>query len=202
MHSAHLRLAEEAREHLGLQYVRWVPSGQPGHRGAPIASAADRLSMLRAALANHAEFVGDDGEFRSKEPTYTVNTLARIRRETGAETPLVLIIGGDQFLGLETWKDWRHLFDLAHIAVAERPGHAIDTARLTSQLAAEYASRAAGSVSAQPAGTIIRFPMAALDISSTAVRQLIASGRSPRYLLPEYVLEYIHARHLYRKVST
>jgi nicotinate-nucleotide adenylyltransferase len=160
--------------------VRWVPSGQPGHRGAPIASAADRLSMLRAALANHA----------------------RIRRDTGAETPLVLIIGGDQFLGLETWKDWRHLFDLAHIAVAERPGHAIDTAHLTLQLAAEYASRAADSVSAQPAGTIIRFPMAALDISSTAVRQLIASGRSPRYLLPESVLEYIHARHLYRKVST
>ena len=202
MHNAHLRLAEEAREYLALQQVRWVPSGQPGHRGAPVANSTDRLTMLRAALVNHADFVLDDGEFRSTEPTYTVNTLARIRRDTGAETPLVLIIGGDQFLGLETWKDWRRLFDLAHIAVAERPGHVIDTARLTSQLAAEYASRAAKSVGAQPAGTIIRFPMAALDVSSTAIRHLLPSGSSPRYLLPDPVLEYIRTRHLYRKVPT
>ena len=158
--------------------------------------------MLRAALANHERFVLDDGEFRSSEPTYTVNTLARIRRETGADVPLVLIIGGDQFLALETWKDWRKLFDMAHIAVAERPGHSIDPARLTSQLAAEFSARSADSVNAQPAGSIIRFPMAALEISSSAIRQLIASGHSPRYLLPEPVLEYIQTRHLYRKVST
>ncbi len=158
--------------------------------------------MLRAALVDHVDFVLDDGEFRSSEPTYTVNTLARVRRDTGADAPLVLIIGGDQFLGLETWKDWRRLFELAHIAVAERPGHAIDASRLTPQLAAEYASRAADNVGPQPGGSIIRFPMAALDISSTAIRQLLGSGMSPRYLLPESVLEYIHTRHLYRKVPT
>lgn len=158
--------------------------------------------MLRAALANHEHFVLDDGEFRSSTPTYTVNTLARIRRETGTDVPLVLIIGGDQFLAFETWKDWRKLFDMAHIAVAERPGHSVDPARLTPQLAAEYSARSADGVNSQPAGSIIRFPMAALEISSSAIRQLIASGRSPRYLLPEPVLEYIHTRHLYRKVST
>jgi nicotinate-nucleotide adenylyltransferase len=194
-----LRLAEEALEALGLALVRWVPTGQPGHRGQAVASAADRLAMLRAALAGHPGFGLDDGEFHIDGPTYTVNTLARLRGELGGRRPLAFLIGADQFLALETWKDWPHLFDLAHIAVAERPGHAVDPGRLPPALAKELARRAAPRLPGQPAGAIVRFAMTALDISSTAVRGLAASGRSARYLVPETVWNYIQSHRLYAK---
>jgi len=176
--------------------VRWVPTGKPGHRGDAVADQAERLAMLRLALADHPGFVLDDGEFRIDGPTYTVNTLARVRRETG-DTPLVLLIGADQFLALETWKDWTHLFDLAHVAVAERPGHAIDAARLTPALAKEWAARQTTALPGRPAGAIVRFSMTALDISSTAIRAHLAAGRSARYLLPEAVWEYVVSQKLY-----
>ena len=181
---------------LGLSYVRWVPTGKPGHRGDAVAGQTDRLAMLRLALANHAGFVLDDGEFRIDGPTYTVNTLARIRRE-GSDGPLVLLIGADQFLALETWKDWTHLFNLAHIGVAERPGHVIDVARLAPALAKEWAARRSNSLPARPAGAIVRFSMTALDISSTAIRGHITAGRSARYLLPDAVWEYMISNKLY-----
>lgn len=158
--------------------------------------------MLRAALANHAGFVLDDGEFRIGEPTFTVNTLQRIRREVGDETPLVLIIGADQFLALETWRAWLQLFELAHIGVAERPGHGMDAARLSAALAAQLTARQASHIGHKPSGSVVRFAMTALDISSTLIRERIAAGRSPRYLLPEAVLGYIKSRHLYQKAPT
>jgi nicotinate-nucleotide adenylyltransferase len=210
VHNGHLRLAEEAADALGLTQVRWVPSGKPGHRDAAIASAQDRLALLRLALADNERFVLDDGEFRIAEATYTVNTLLRIRGEVGDKRPLVLLIGADQFLVLPTWREWTRLFDLAHIGVAERPGHVIDPARLPPDLAAELTRRglkyhgrngagAAGpnAVGTEPARRILRFPLTALDISSTAIRAAIAAGRSARYLLPETVFDYIQAGGLY-----
>ncbi len=64
-HYAHLRLAEEAREALGLDSVRWIPSGQPGHRGAPATAAAHRLEMVKLAIAGQPAFTLDDAEVRS-----------------------------------------------------------------------------------------------------------------------------------------
>ena len=104
-----------------LASIRWIPSGQPGHRGAPAAGVEHRLAMLRLAIADEPRFVLDDADARSPVPTFTVNTLARLRAELGAGVPLVLIIGADQLLALDTWREWKRLFELAHVAVAERP---------------------------------------------------------------------------------
>ena len=198
VHNGHLRLAEEARQTLDLAYVRWVPSGQPGHRDAAIAPSQQRLAMLRLALADNERFVLDDGEFRITEPTFTVNSLARIRREVGDALPLVLLIGADQFLALDTWREWTRLFDLAHIAVAERPGHPVDPARLPVAVAGELTRRGRDHIGSDPSGGIVRFPLTALAISSSGIRAETAAGRSARYLLPETVFDYIQAQGLYR----
>ncbi len=198
-HFAHLRLAEEALDRLPLGSVRWIPSGQPGHRGAPVADVEHRLAMLSLAIAAEPRFTLDDADARSTTPTFTVNTLTRLRAALGSETPLVLIIGADQLLALDTWREWKRLFGLAHIAVAERPRFEVQPGAHTGDLAREYARRSAApaDLATAPAGRIAAFGMTPLDISASAIRANIAAGRSPRYLLPDAVLDYIGSHRLY-----
>ncbi len=201
VHFAHLRLALEALEQLPLGSIRWIPSGQPGHRGAPAAGVEHRLAMLRLAIQGEPRFALDPADAQSAAPTFTVNTLARLRAELGAAVPLVLIIGADQLLALDTWREWTRLFELAHIAVAERPRFELRPGALAGELAAEHARRsaAAPALAAAAAGAITTFAMTPLDISASAIRAAVAAGRSPRYLLPDAVLDYIASHRLYTR---
>ena len=200
VHYGHLRLALEALEALGLDTVRWVPSGHPGHRDTPTTSALHRVEMVRLAIAGEPRFALDVAETRTSEPTFTINTFKRLRAELGAHRPLVMVLGMDSFLSLPTWRAWTELFDLAHFAIGERPGFALSSQTMVSGLALEYARRAAtvDAARAAPAGAIMTFPMTPLDISATDLRDRFARGSSARYLLPESVLAYIGAHRLYK----
>lgn len=199
VHFGHLRLAEEALERLSLARIRWIPSGHPGHRGAPAAGAAERIDMLKLALAGHPRFDLDVADAWPKLPLYTVHTLERVRAELGRQLPLVLIIGADQLQAFNAWHEWRRLFDLAHVAVAERPGYPAAGKALPEEVAAECARRSVAppQFATRAAGGVARFPMTALDISASDCREAIATGRSVRYLLPDAVLDYIGSHRLY-----
>ena len=100
VHFWHLRLAEEAVGHLGLGGVRWIPAGQPPHRGTPEVTAEQRLEMVLRCTAENGHFSVDASEVNAAAPSYTVNTLERLRAELGPEQPLVLLVGADAFAGL------------------------------------------------------------------------------------------------------
>jgi len=125
IHYGHLRLAEELAEALNIGQVRFIPAGHPPHRGQPRAAAPHRLEMARRAVADNPRFLLDTREIDKTGPCYSVDTLAALRAELPPATSLVLFMGGDAFLGLTTWHEWRRLFDLAHIAVAHRPGYSL-----------------------------------------------------------------------------
>jgi nicotinate-nucleotide adenylyltransferase len=200
VHYGHLRLAEEAREALGLAEVRWTPAGQPPHRAAPRVAAAHRLEMVRRAVSGNPAFTVDDAETRAAGPSYTVTTLERLRAALG-ERPLVLLMGADAFLGLTAWHRWRELFALAHIGVATRPGFELvpeDWSAELAQAAADRLGRDAGALRAAPAGRIVGFAMTPLAISASLLRAQLAAGTSVRYLLPDPVREYIQSQQLYR----
>ena len=203
VHVGHLRLAEEACELLGLARVRWIPAGQPRHRETPRVAPAHRLRMVELAIAGNPRFELDAAEAESGEASYTVPTLERLRIESGAAQPLVLILGADAYAGLPTWHRWREIFSLAHVAVTHRPGFPVDPAALPEALRREHLARiAAGddaaALAAAPAGRILGFAMTPLAVSATQVRALLAAGRSARYLLPPAVIDYIDLHHLYR----
>jgi nicotinate-nucleotide adenylyltransferase len=200
VHNAHLRLAEQALAALALGSIRWMPSGVPGHRDSPLAGTRERLDMLVLALGDHPRYSLDDFELRSGKPTYTVHTLARLRSELGQTVPLVFLIGADQLLALDRWKDWRTLFELAHFGVARRPGYPVRTSSMRAELAAEFAQRCAAphEIALRPAGLIVPFDMTPLEISSSAIREALAAGRSPETMLPGPVLGYIMSKGLYR----
>jgi len=201
VHYGHLRLAEEAIAHLALGGVRWIPAGQPPHRGAPQVTAGQRLDMVRRATAGNPRFSVDASEVEASEPSYTVHTLERLRRELGDRQPLVLLVGADAFAGLATWHRWRDIFALAHVAVSHRPGFPVETASLPHGLAAEFNARRLADASALrtgPHGGIVTFAMTQLAISATQIRKLLANELSARYLLPDDVLDYIQTHSLYR----
>ena len=202
VHFGHLRLAQEATDALRLATVRFVPSGTPPHRAAPAVSAEHRLEMVRRAIEANPAFSVDDRELRRAGPGYTVDTLAELRRELGPTSSLCLLVGADAFLDFATWSRWHELFDLAHVVVAHRPGYPVDTwqNRMPQPLAREYGARTMAqplAVHLAAAGGIVVVPIAALDISSTRIRECLRSGASPRYLLPDSVLDYIQRNALY-----
>lgn len=201
VHYGHLRLAEEAIAHLALRGVRWIPAGQPPHRGTPQVTASQRLAMVRCATAGNPRFSVDAGEVEAAAPSYTVHTLERLRAELGEQQQLVLLVGADAFAGLATWHRWRDIFGLAHVAVSHRPGFPVETASLPHELATEFNDRRltdVGALRASPAGGIATFAMTQLAISATQIRKLLANGLSARYLLPDDVLDYIQLHSLYR----
>ena len=199
IHLGHLRLAETAREALGLERVRLIPAGQPPHRATPGASGADRLAMARLATADNPAFEVDAAEVTTAQASFTILTLERLRAELGPERPLVLLLGVDAFLGLPTWRRWTELLDFAHLAVANRPGYSLDAAQMPAALADLVARRKASpaALSAAPAGAIVPFEMTPLAISATDIRARAAAGLSLRYLLPPPVVDYISRHQLY-----
>jgi len=201
VHFGHLRLAEESINHLGLAGVRWIPAGQPPHRGQPDVTAAQRLEMVLRSTAGNARFSVDASEVEAAAPSYTVHTLERLRAEFGAEQSLVLLVGADAFAGLAAWHRWRDIFGLAHVAVSHRPGFPVEISSLPDELASEFNGRRLSNTSAlkdSPAGAIVTFAMTQLAISATQIRKLLANGLSARYLLPDSVLDYIQLHQLYR----
>lgn len=201
VHFGHLRLAEESIAHLGLGGVRWIPAGQPPHRETPQVTAAQRLEMVLRSTAKNAQFSVDASEVEAAAPSYTVHTLERLRAELGPAPSLVLLVGADAFAGLATWHRWRDIFALAHIAVSHRPGFPVEDSSLPQALASEFTDRRLTDVSGlkdAPAGRIATFTMTQLAISATQIRKLLANGLSPRYLLPDSVLDYIQHHQLYR----
>lgn len=197
IHFGHLRAAFEMTELLSLDHVLFVPAGDPPHRSRPLADAATRLAMVRAALEDEEDFVVDEREIHRSGPSYTVLTLEELRRAHGSR-PLVLLLGMDAFLGLPTWHRWTELLEFAHLAVAHRPGAVLPS---SGQLGRLLASRAGGGddIASAPAGRIFVHPGTQLDISSTDLRLALQAGRDPRYLMPEAVRRMINATGIYAR---
>jgi nicotinate-nucleotide adenylyltransferase len=187
VHLGHLSVAWEAAELLDAE-VRLLPASIPPHRQPPIASAAQRVAILRAALRDQSRLSLDTRELDREGPSFTVDTLTGLRAEQGAR-PLVLLIGADAFANLATWNRWRDLFDVAHIGVLSRPGV---SSILPSELKDAVAGRRVTTADAlhhQPAGKVIALEVTPLEISATRIRELLAAGRDPRYLLPAGVFD-------------
>jgi len=190
IHYGHLRTAFELLQSLKLAQVRFLPTGNPPHREAPLASSELRLQMVRAAVAGQPGFTVDDREIRRSGVSYSIDTLTDLRREH-ANRSLCLLLGMDAFLGMPTWHRWREIFELAHVVVAHRPGW---KAPITGPLGEEMVDRGTGTVRdlhTMMAGRIHVQAVTQLEIASTDLRALILSGRDLRYLVPEAVRDLI-----------
>lgn len=203
IHHGHLRLAQEAFEQCRLSEVRFMPSGTPPHRAAPLASAAHRLQMVRLAIQGQPGFAVDEREVQRTDPCYSVDTLAALRAELGSQQPLCLLLGSDAFLQLHSWHQWEQLFELTHMVVMQRPGRPVGNAMAQADggLRQQYQSRLAPSpqlLHESPGGLVVVLDMPQLDISATDIRSRAAQHKNLRYLLPDAVAHYIQINQLYK----
>jgi nicotinate-nucleotide adenylyltransferase len=204
IHLGHLRLAQELADTLNLAQVRFIPTASPPHRPQPQTSAADRLAMVQLAIDDNALFHCDDREVRRyaelQQPSYTIDTLLSLNQEIGAQTALCLLLGGDAFLGLTSWHRWQELPDYCHIVVAHRPHAVLQPETLPEPLKGLWKQSGtfeAEDLRTEKSGRIFMQPITALDISATRIRQDLKQGKSPRYLLPDTVIDYIRTQKLY-----
>jgi len=203
IHNGHLRLAQEAFEQCGLTKVHFIPSGVPPHRSIPHANITERLDMVRLALQGNATFVMDEREAHRTAPCYMIDTLRTLRADFDMQQPLCLLMGGDAFLLLHLWHQWKSLFELAHIVVMQRAGcqpfgNAINKAN--NALCEEYKRRlvpASCALRDSSAGAIFVANMPAIEISATDIRRRCADKKDVRYLLPDAVVNHIQSHHLY-----
>jgi nicotinate-nucleotide adenylyltransferase len=186
---------------LGLSEVRFIPAGHPPHRGPAKVSDAHRIAMLELALRDNPNFRVDLRELGATALTYTIDTLASLRADVGEQPRLVLFMGADQFMVLHTWRRWEELTDLAHILVAMRPAtQPFSPDGLTPKVSAWLRARLQDDpalIRDHAAGHVFLLGLTPLAISSSAIRATIAARGSPRYLLPDPVLDYIHSNQLY-----
>ncbi len=198
IHHAHLRMAEELATTLGLSEVRFIPAAIPPHRPQPGSAAAQRADMVALAIEHNPRFTLDTRELKREGYSYTVDSLQEIARELTAEAGLCLLLGQDAFAGLPTWHRWQDLLKHAHIIVASRPGaqQVIESADLTA-LIQQHEVKDIAALQNSKAGCIYFAHITALDISATKIREQLNLGLSPRYLLPDTVLDYIQRHQLY-----
>ena len=175
VHHAHLILAREAIETLGLEKVILVPAAiSPLKKAAPVASGAVRLAMLRAAIRGEQEFEVDECELLRPPPSYTIDTVEEIgRREYDAT--LYCLIGEDNVEQLPQWHRFTELEKVVRFVVLDRTGK-------------------------QPTHSY-QLIHRRIDISATEIRRRVAQNESIRYLVPESVEEIIQREKLYREHS-
>lgn len=204
VHYGHLRVAEELVEVLQLDHLRFLPAHHPRLRNAPVVASHHRVAMLRQAIHGNVRFSMDERELKRPGETYSVESLRELRQAYGEHETLALcfILGADAFVKLPGWYCWRELFELCHLVVVNRPGHALlsDPSCLPLALrniCQERWAAHADALKKMSSGLVYVAPTTLLNISSTKIRTLMASGKSARYLLPERVLDYINMHNFY-----
>ncbi|MFS8860263.1 nicotinate-nucleotide adenylyltransferase [Synechococcus sp. H60.3] len=184
VHHGHLIMAEQALWQFNLDQVLWMPAGDPPHKPlAAGASKADRLAMVKLAIADHERFACSELEIRRPGPSYTIETLRCLMQEQ-PNTQWYWIIGVDALRDLPQWYQAEELARLCHWIVAPRLD-AGDAAQVLQSVAEKLPIRA----------TILDAPT--LTLSSTYLRQQIQKGGSIRYLVPSAVEHYIRQHRLY-----
>lgn len=199
VHCGHVAVAHAVARRLGMR-VHLVPAHVPPHKRTGPSDAVHRLRMLELAVAGDRALAVDPRELGRDGPSYTVDTLAELRREVGGDAPIVWVIGADSLASLHRWHRWEALFEHAHVLAVGRPGHALDAQGSDAEAAAFLAARLrpVTGLLATAAGhlALLRMEPPRTE-SSTAIRAAVAAGRTIAGLVPPAVAAYIHRHQLY-----
>jgi nicotinate-nucleotide adenylyltransferase len=184
-HIGHLILAEEARDQLQLDKVLFAPAGQqPLKSGQAVTAVEDRVRMTELAIAGNLHFELSRGDVDRPGPHYTIDLVKLIAAQLPPQSELFFLMGFDSFADLPKWHEPAQLIRTAQLVALTRPDVPIDWERLESQLPGVRER-------------VKLLDMPELEIASRDLRERARTGRSIRYMVPEAVIAYIEAQHLY-----
>jgi nicotinate-nucleotide adenylyltransferase len=205
IHLGHLRSAEEIGQHLALEKVYLIPSSLPPHKTkAPVTPFHHRLTMTR--LGTDCSRLLETMDLEGNRPgfSYSIETLRELHEVLGPAPELFFILGMDAFLEINTWRDYKRLFDYAHFVILSRPGcrnQGLDA--LFSDLDIKCPTTGGSKTGTRnhfvaPSGkSIILITSTLMEISSTNIRKMVKEEKSIRFLVPEPVRAYIIEKGLY-----
>nr|WP_229505010.1 nicotinate-nucleotide adenylyltransferase [Massilia mucilaginosa] len=204
VHNGHVALATLFATLLEPDQLRILPAGSPWQKSGLQARDADRIAMLRLAFGGAAADITkavtlDLQEIERGTPTYTIDTLRSVRAELGPQASIVFLMGSDQLQQLDSWREWRALFELAHIGVAARPGFSMADAALPAAVAEELTMRRGSLAQLRntPSGRAYLAETLDVDISATQIRAALQRGEKANSLISPVVLDYIQQHNLY-----
>lgn len=184
IHYGHLRIAESLRESHALDKVLFVPAYvSPFKVGETGTSPEIRAELVRVAIAGNPYFGIWTGELDAPGPSYTVDTLRRLKVEF-SDSKLFFLLGLDALRGIPQWREPEALLKLAKFVAATRPG--TTEAQVRDAIPDGWE------------GAIDFVDTPPIDLSSTEMRALVSQGKSIRYLTPPAVIEEIDVRSLYK----
>lgn len=182
VHVAHIALAQNALQALGLAQVQLIPAANPWQRQALNATGDQRHDMLELAVAGHPGLAVNPIEIQRGGATYTIDTL----RALPQDARYVWLLGADQLANFCTWRDWKEIARLVDLAVAMRPGTALSApAELADWLRIHGRD-------------LLELPFPPMPVSASDIRRRLAHGESTDGLLDAPVAAYIAAHKLYR----
>lgn len=184
-HIGHLILASEAAQQFGLSRLLWALNPDPPHKQEQdITPLSHRLEMVQRTISNNPLFELSRLEIDRPGPHYTINTI-RYLAEQEPNAEIFLLIGGDSFRDLPTWRLAPELVAaVSKISVMRRPGDSFNMPAIEAQI---------------PGLTdkVSFIDALLLNLSSREIRRRIAEGDEFRYYVHPFVYEYIKSNHLY-----
>jgi nicotinate-nucleotide adenylyltransferase len=201
IHYGHLRIAEEACDELGLEKVLLIPGASPPHKlKKAVAPFEERFTMATLAAEGSPFLEAIDMESRRQGLSYSIDTLKELHSSYGPGLELFFLIGMDAFLEIRSWKNYKELFHETNFLVIKRPGFSDEgLSPLLSSMDLDFKLDEKNNLYELPSSghRVIYKELTLFSISSTMIRELTASGRSIRFLVPEPVRLYIKEKGLY-----
>lgn len=163
IHIGHLALANYICEFEELDELWFLVTPQnPLRTGTDFLDDNKRLELVNLATEGYSKFVASDFEIHLPKPSYTCNTLDELKKAY-PEREFVLIIGADNWLIFDKWKDYQRIIDENEIWIYPRPGSFVDKSTLP------------------PSVKLTNVPE--IDICSTFIRDGIKKGKDVRYFM-------------------
>jgi nicotinate-nucleotide adenylyltransferase len=201
IHRGHLDAADAAVEQLKLTRLFVVTSNVPPHRAQPLASPYHRFAMVALAVVDRPDWRAADLELRHDAPSFTSRTLGLFHERGCVSSELFFVIGADAFADIETWRDYPRILDAAHFAVVSRPGFSVaELPRRLPRLVDRMVHPPIDEVT-QLDPSIILIEAQTTDVSSTAIRQRLATGQPIDGLVPPLVAQHLEHHGLYSSMT-
>ncbi len=198
IHFGHIKPCLELAEKFHLSCIRLIPCKVSPFKDDTHASAQHRWNMVSMVAANSELFVADARELERHSPSYTLDTLLEISRETAPHTTLFWIMGEDALQQFPDWHMPEKIMQCCHILVMRRPGFRLARETKNTQWLSRYLCEDITQLEKKDYGHIFITETQMFDISSTQIRATLQAGQQPRYMLPGNVWNYIKRHHLYQ----
>lgn len=205
VHNGHLTIAKTLIELFAFDEFYFVPAFHAPHkRDKKVSSAVCRYAMLALATQNEPQIKISTVELEAPEKPYTFETLTKLKNHYQNSARIFFVMGADSWNEIDTWREWEKLLLLTNFVVVTRPNHHIETAHVTPEIAGRIVdlrdvNNDQIAVKSHSEGIFVTDAIL-LDVSSTAIRQEIASQNSQnwRNLVSTFVGDYIEKYKLYQ----